>query len=43
MFVSLTLVKSATGRFRVDQAFSFYLKVPSVLALASLLLAWIWP
>ncbi len=40
MAVSLTLVKSATGRFRVDQAFTFYLKYPSVLALASLVLAW---
>jgi len=43
MFVSLTLVKSATGRFRVDQAFSFYLKYPAGLAFISLVLAWLWP
>ena len=43
MFFSLTLVKSATGRFRVEQAFSFYLKYPAGLALASLLLAWVAP
>lgn len=43
MFVSLTLVKSATGRFRIDQAFSFYLKYPAGLALLSLVLAWLWP
>ncbi|MCL1940142.1 MAG: NADH-quinone oxidoreductase subunit H [Desulfovibrionaceae bacterium] len=43
MFVSLTLVKSATGRFRVDQAFAFYLKYPTGLALISLVLAWLWP
>jgi len=43
MFVSLTLVKSATGRFRVDQAFSFYLKYPTGLAFISLVLAWLWP
>lgn len=40
MFVSLTVVKAATGRFRVDQAFTFYLKYPTPLALASLALAW---
>lgn len=43
MFVSLTLVKSATGRFRVEQAFSFYLKYPAGLAFISLLLAWVAP
>lgn len=43
MFVALTLVKSATGRFRVEQAFSFYLKYPAGLALISLLLAWAAP
>lgn len=43
MFVSLTLVRAATGRFRVDQAFSFYLKYPAGLALISLVLAWLWP
>lgn len=43
MFVALTLVKSATGRFKIDQAFAFYLKYPAALALISLLLAWVWP
>lgn len=41
MIVSLTLVKSATGRFRVDQAFWFYIKYPTVLSLISLVLVWI--
>lgn len=41
MFLSITLVKSATGRFRVDQAFSFYLKVPTLLAAISLVLVWL--
>lgn len=41
MIVSLTLVKSATGRFRVDQAFWFYVKYPTVLSLISLVLVWI--
>ena len=40
MLLSLTLVKSATGRFRIDQAFRFYVKVPTVLALVSLALVW---
>ncbi len=40
MLVSLTVVKSATGRFRVDQAFTFYLRYPAPLALASLILVW---
>lgn len=40
MFISMTLVKSATGRFRVDQAFSFYLKIPTLLAVISLILVW---
>lgn len=43
MFVSLTLVKSATGRFRIDQAFAFYLKAPTALAFVSLVLAWLVP
>ena len=43
MALALTLVKSATGRFRVDQAMKFYLKYPAGLALCSLLLAWLWP
>ena len=40
MLLSLTLVKSATGRFRIDQAFRFYVKVPTALALVSLVLVW---
>lgn len=40
MFFSLTLVKSATGRFRVEQAFAFYLKYPTALAALSLVLVW---
>lgn len=43
MFVSLTLVKSATGRFRIDQAFRFYLRWPTGLAFVSLVLAWLVP
>ena len=41
MLVSLTLVKSATGRFRIDQAFRFYVTVPAALALCSLILVWV--
>lgn len=41
MLISMTLVKSATGRFRIDQAFRFYVTVPTALALASLLLVWV--
>jgi NADH-quinone oxidoreductase subunit H len=40
MVVSLTLVKVSTGRFRVDQAFWFYIKYPTVLSLISLGLVW---
>jgi NADH-quinone oxidoreductase subunit H len=40
MVVSLTVVKAATGRFRVDQAFWFYVKYPAVLSLISLGLVW---
>lgn len=40
MLISITLVKSSTGRFRVDQAFSFYLKAPTLLAALSLALVW---
>jgi NADH-quinone oxidoreductase subunit H len=42
MLLSLTLVKSATGRFRVDQAFAFYLKCPTALAALSLILVWVY-
>ena len=41
MLLSLTLVKSANGRFRIDQAFRFYLVVPVALALCSLILVWV--
>lgn len=41
MLCSLTLVKSATGRYRIDQAFRFYVTVPTALALCSLVLVWV--
>lgn len=41
MLGSLTLVKAATGRYRIDQAFRFYVTVPTGLALASLVLVWV--
>ena len=41
MLVSLTLVKAATGRYRIDQAFRFYVTVPTLLALASLVMVWV--
>lgn len=41
MLISLTLVKSATGRYRIDQAFRFFVLVPTMLALCSLLLVWL--
>lgn len=41
MFFSITLVKSVTGRFRVEQAFRFYLKYPTALAALSLVLVWV--
>ena len=40
MVVSITVVKAATGRFRVDQAFWFYVKYPTALSLVSLGLVW---
>jgi NADH-quinone oxidoreductase subunit H len=40
MLVTMTVVKAATGRFRIDQAFWFYIKFPAVLALISLVLVW---
>ena len=40
MLCSLTLVKAATGRYRIEQAFRFYVTVPTALALASLILVW---
>lgn len=41
MVCSLTLVKSATGRYRIEQAFRFYITVPTALALCSLILVWV--
>ena len=41
MLISLTVVKSATGRYRIDQAFRFFVLVPTMLALCSLLLVWL--
>ncbi len=40
MLFALTVVKSATGRFRIEQALSFFLKYPAGLALLSLVLVW---
>ena len=38
MLISITVVRTSTGRVRIDQAFKFYLKYPTVLALISLVL-----
>ncbi|AEF93238.1 NADH dehydrogenase (quinone) [Desulfotomaculum nigrificans CO-1-SRB] len=38
MVISITVVRTSTGRVRMDQAFKFYLKYPTVLALISLVL-----
>jgi len=38
MTVSITIVRASTGRMRVDQAFKYYLGVPTILALISLVL-----
>lgn len=38
MVISITVVRASTGRFRIDQAFKFYLKYPTALALISLVL-----
>ncbi|MBO8167700.1 MAG: NADH-quinone oxidoreductase subunit H [Thermoanaerobacteraceae bacterium] len=38
MVISITVVRTSTGRVRMDQAFKFYLKYPTVLALISLIL-----
>lgn len=40
MLISLTIVKAATGRYRIDQAFRFYVTVPTALAFASLIMVW---
>ena len=41
MLISLTVVKSATGRYRIDQAFRFFVLIPTTLAFCSLLLVWL--
>lgn len=38
MIFAISVVRSATGRFRIDQAIVFYFKIPAVLALISLVL-----
>lgn len=40
MVIPMTLVKAATGRFRIEQAMRFFFKYPAVLALISLFLVW---
>ena len=41
MLFTLTVVKSATGRLRIEQALSFFFKYPTGLAFLSLVLVWI--
>lgn len=41
MLLSLTVVRAATGRYRIEQAFRFYVTVPTILALSSLILVWV--
>lgn len=38
MILVITVLRTATGRLRIDQAFQFYLTVPTVLAVISLIL-----
>ena len=38
LVISITIVRTSTGRIRIDQAFKFYLKYPTALALISLVL-----
>ncbi len=38
MFFAISLMKGAMGRLRIDQAMRFYIKVPAILALVSLVL-----
>ena len=40
LLFAVTLVKSATGRLRIEQALSFFLKYPAGLAFLSLVLVW---
>lgn len=41
LVLPLTVVKASTGRFRIDQAMSFFFKYPALLALLSLVLVWL--
>ena len=41
MLLTLTVVKSATGRLRIEQALSFFFQYPTGLAFLSLVLVWI--
>lgn len=41
MLLSISVVRAATGRYRIDQAFRFYVTVPTALALCSLVLVWV--
>lgn len=38
MIISITVVRASTGRMRVEQAFKYYLGIPTILALISLTL-----
>ena len=38
MFFAISLLRSVTGRLRIDQAMMFYFKIPAVLAFISLVL-----
>ncbi|GAW92317.1 respiratory chain complex I subunit 1 family protein [Calderihabitans maritimus] len=38
MVISITVVRTSTGRLRMDQAFKYYLRYPTALALVSLVL-----
>lgn len=38
MIVTITVVRTSTGRLRIDQAFKFFLFIPSALALISLII-----
>ena len=40
MLVSLTVVRTCMGRYRIDQAFRFFVTVPTLLALCSLVMVW---
>lgn len=40
MLCGITIVRASTGRFRIEQAFWFYIKYPTAFALVSLVLVW---